>query len=80
MAMVQNKRRRMKRRISKPKICRFCEKKIAYIDFKDAELLRKFQTEEKGRILPRRITGTCLKHQKMLTVAINRARIVSLVL
>ena len=58
MAMVQNKKRRMKRRIAKPKICRLCENKIAYIDFKDAELLKKFQTE-KGRILPRRITGTC---------------------
>ena len=77
MAMVQNKKRRMKRRIAKPKICRLCENKIAYIDFKDAELLKKFQTE-KGRILPRRITGTCLKHQKMLAVAVKRARIVSL--
>ena len=55
------------------------EDSIAYIDFKDAELLKKFQTE-KGRILPRRITGTCLKHQKMLAVAVKRARIVSLVL
>lgn len=75
----RTKKRRMKRRIAKPKICRLCENKIAYIDFKDAELLKKFQTE-KGRILPRRITGTCLKHQKMLAVAVKRARIVSLVL
>jgi small subunit ribosomal protein S18 len=42
-------------------------------------MLRRFQTE-KGRILPRRITGTCLMHQKMLSVAIKRARIISLVL
>ena len=47
MAMVQNKKRRMKRRVAKPKICRLCENKIAYIDFKDAELLKKFQTEKK---------------------------------
>lgn len=79
MAMMQNKKRRMKRRMAKPKICRFCESKINFIDFKDAELLKKFQTE-KGRILPRRITGTCLQHQKMLSVAVKRARIVSLVL
>ena len=80
MAMQSNnKRRRPKRRAAKPKICRFCESKINFIDFKDAELLKKFQTE-KGRILPRRITGTCLQHQKMLSVAVKRARIVSLVL
>lgn len=78
MAM-QNRKRRMKRRISKPKICRLCENKINYVDFKDGAMLRKFQTE-KGRILPRRITGTCLIHQKMLSVAIKRARIVSIVL
>ncbi|MBP3394789.1 MAG: 30S ribosomal protein S18, partial [Lentisphaeria bacterium] len=42
-------------------------------------LLKKFQTE-KGRILPRRITGTCLRHQKMLSVAVKRARIISIVL
>lgn len=78
MAM-QNRKRRMKRRVSKPKICRLCENKINYVDFKDGAMLRKFQTE-KGRILPRRITGTCLVHQKMLAVAIKRARIVSIVL
>ena len=80
MAMqANNKRRRPKRRAANPKICRFCENKVNYIDFKDGDLLRKFQTE-KGRILPRRITGTCLKHQKMLSVAVKRARIISVVL
>ena len=78
MAMV-NKKRRMKRRMAKPKICRLGENKINFIDFKDADLLKKFQTE-KGRILPRRITGTCLRHQKMLSVAVKRARIISIVL
>ncbi len=79
MRPMGNKKRRVKRRSSKPKICRLCENKILYVDFKDADLLRKFQSE-KGRILPRRITGTCLKHQKMLCVAIKRARILSIVL
>jgi small subunit ribosomal protein S18 len=72
-------RRARRKRASKPKICRFCEAKVDYIDFKDVETLRRFQTE-KGKILPRRITGTCLEHQKMLSTAIKRARIISLVL
>lgn len=76
---MQNNRKRRVRKTVTPKICRLCEGKVNYVDFKDAELLRKFQTE-KGRILPRRITGTCLKHQKMLSCAIKRARIISLVL
>jgi small subunit ribosomal protein S18 len=76
---MQRKKSRKKRRASKPKICRFCESQIHYIDFLDADTLRKFQTE-KGKILPRRITGTCLQHQKMLSTAIKRARIISLVL
>ncbi len=77
---MENRERRQSRRkrAAKPKICRFCESKVEYIDFKDAETLKKFQTE-KGKILPRRITGTCLDHQKMLCTAIKRARIISLV-
>lgn len=76
----KSKKRRTKRRnaMSRRKICRFCETKTNYIDFKDAELLQRYQTE-KGRIIPRRITGTCLKHQKMLGTAIKRARIIGLV-
>ena len=77
MAM-QNKKRRPKRRAAKPKVCKLCENRVNYVDFKDADMLKKFQTE-KGRILPRRITGTCLKHRKMLSTAIKRARIISLV-
>ncbi len=77
--MVNRESRHSRRkRAAKPKICRFCESKVEYIDFKDAETLKKFQTE-KGKILPRRITGTCLDHQKMLGIAIKRARIVCLV-
>ena len=72
------KRTTRRRTPAKPKVCRFCEAKVAYIDFKDAESLSKFQTE-KGKIMPRRITGNCLDHQKMLSIAIKRARMLSLV-
>jgi small subunit ribosomal protein S18 len=72
------KRISRRRQAAKPKSCRFCEARFNYIDFKDAETLAKFQTE-KGKIMPRRITGNCLDHQKMLATAIKRARIVALV-
>ncbi len=67
-----------RRAAAKPKICRFCAAKVNYIDFKDSETLAKFQTE-KGKIMPRRITGNCLDHQKMLAAAIKRARVIALV-
>ena len=67
-----------RRAAAKPKVCRFCESKVNYIDFKDAETLMKFQTE-KGKILPRRITSNCLDHQKKLAIAIKRARVIALV-
>lgn len=54
------------------KVCRFCSNK-AKIDYKDADGLRRF-TSERGKILPRRITGTCAKHQRELALAIKRAR------
>ena len=75
--MIQ-KRTSRRRVAAKPKSCRFCEEKVNYIDFKDADILRKYQTE-KGKILPRRTTGTCLDHQKMLAGAIKRARVIALV-
>jgi small subunit ribosomal protein S18 len=59
------------------KVCVFCEKKINYIDYKDSARLRKFITE-RGKILPRRISGTCTKHQRELQNAIKRARHVAL--
>ena len=74
----QKKQGGRRRTAAKPKVCRFCEAKVRYIDFKDAETLMKFQTE-KGKIMPRRITGNCLDHQKMLSIAIKRARMLSLV-
>jgi len=57
--------------------CRFCEKKIEKVDYKDVDLLRSFITE-RGKIIPRRISGTCAKHQRQLTTAIKRARILAL--
>jgi small subunit ribosomal protein S18 len=55
------------------KICRFCENRITYIDFKDERILRRFITE-RGKIVPRRISGNCAKHQRKLTQAIKRSR------
>ena len=59
--------------IKKKKYCRFKKAKIKFIDYKDPEFLKKFLNEQ-GKILPRRITGNCAKHQRALTVAIKRAR------
>ena len=59
------------------KICIFCADKVDFIDYKDAAKLRKF-ISERGKILPRRISGTCAKHQRELTTAIKRARHVAL--
>ena len=55
------------------KICRFCENRVEYIDFKDERLLRRFMTE-RGKIVPRRISGNCARHQRKLTQAIKRSR------
>ncbi|MBP5288256.1 MAG: 30S ribosomal protein S18 [Clostridia bacterium] len=57
----------------KKKVCAFCAEKIEVIDYKDAGRLRKF-ISERAKILPRRVTGTCAKHQRELTTAIKRAR------
>ena len=60
------------------KVCQFCADKTAkFIDYKDAAKLRKF-TSDRGKILPRRISGTCAKHQRELTTAIKRARQIAL--
>jgi small subunit ribosomal protein S18 len=60
----------------KKKVCKFCTQKLK-IDYKDADVLRRFITD-RGKILPRRITGTCAKHQRALALAIKRARIIAL--
>jgi small subunit ribosomal protein S18 len=61
------------KRVPKKKVCVFCVEKIDEVDYKDAGKLKKFVTE-KGKIMPRRITGTCAKHQRILAEAIKRAR------
>ena len=74
--MAMMKRERGNRR-PRRKVCSFCVDKVQEIDYKDAAKLRKFITE-RGKILPRRISGTCAKHQRQLTIAIKRARNVAL--
>ncbi len=59
------------------KVCQFCADKTETIDYKDVEKLKKYVTE-RGKILPKRITGTCAVHQRKVTTAIKRARIVAL--
>lgn len=59
------------------KVCQFCVDKVDSIDYKDTAKLRKF-VSDRGKILPRRMTGTCAKHQRQLTEAIKRARHVAL--
>lgn len=61
----------------KKKYCRFKKNRIKYIDYKDANFLMKFVNEQ-GKILPRRITGTSLKYQKKVAVAVKRARHIAL--
>lgn len=65
------------RRVPKRKVCAFCQGKIDVIDYKDVATLKKYVTE-KGKILPRRMTGVCAKHQRVLVKAIKRARIADL--
>src|SRR5829696_10207952 len=59
------------------KVCKFCADKIDYIDYKDVKLLSGF-VPERGKILPRRMFGTCAEHQRKLTLAIKRARNIAL--
>lgn len=55
------------------KVCKFCDEKIDTIDYKDVKVIGQF-VSERGKILPRRLTGTCSPHQRLLAVAIKRAR------
>ena len=64
-------------RKSRKKVCAFCVEKVEEIDYKDVQKLRKF-TSDRAKILPRRVTGTCARHQRELTTAIKRARQVAL--
>ncbi len=64
--------------MKKKRICRFCEDNSKYIDFKDEKKLMRFTTEQ-GKIIPRRTSGTCAKHQRQLVRAIKRARHLALI-
>ena len=72
--MAKDKRRGGYRR---KKVCQFCADKNLTIDYKDVDTLSKFVTE-RGKILPKRITGTCAIHQRDITTAVKRARVVAL--
>ena len=65
------------KRIPRKKVCAFCQNKVDAIDYKDINTLKKYVTEG-GKILPRRMTGVCAKHQRVLATAIKRARLVDL--
>ena len=62
----------------KKKFCKFCDEKISFIDYKDVRLLQGF-IPERAKIFPRRISGTCAKHQRKLMQAIKRARVLALI-
>lgn len=59
------------------KVCKFCEEKIDAVDYKEVRLIQQF-VSERGKILPRRLTGTCAPHQRLVAVAIKRARNIAL--
>ncbi len=75
--MPERENRPQKARRSKKKVCMFCVDKVEHIDYKDTEKLRRY-ISERGKIVPRRISGNCAKHQRQLTVAIKRARQIAL--
>lgn len=66
-----------RRYVARPKICQFCADKNLAIDYKSADMLRRYITED-GKIRPRRQTGTCARHQRALANAIKRARVIAL--
>jgi len=77
--MPAPKKRNSKNKDRKPKrkVCSFCVDKVEHIDYKDSPRLRKF-VSERGKILPRRISGNCARHQRALTTAVKRARVIAL--
>jgi len=70
-------RRGKRQYFRKKKVCRFCMERVDFIDYKKAEMLQPF-VQDRGKIMPRRTTGTCSKHQRWLGVAIKRARNIAL--
>ncbi len=76
-AVAPKEGKKFVKRIPRKKVCAFCQNKTESIDYKDINTLKKYITEG-GKILPRRMTGVCAKHQRILAVAIKRARLVDL--
>jgi small subunit ribosomal protein S18 len=76
--MTERSEKTYRNRKARKKVCQFCADKVEYIDYKDVAKLRRF-VSERAKILPRRITGTCAKHQRQLTTAIKRARHIALI-
>ena len=72
-----DKAKKYKKPVSRKKVCAFCTDKNNVIDYKDAGKLKRYITEN-GKILPRRQTGTCARHQRELAVAIKRARVMAI--
>ncbi|WP_457637444.1 30S ribosomal protein S18 [Oceanithermus sp.] len=75
---MSSKRQSRPRRYRKPKVCPFCTGELEITDYKDAKMLKRFISET-GKILPRRRTGVCAKHQRRLATTIKRARILAIV-
>lgn len=75
--MAEGATRRPRGRRPRRRVCTFCVDKVVHIDYKEVFKLRKFITE-RGKILPRRISGNCAKHQRQVTTAIKRARHIAL--
>ena len=73
----RGERRRPRGRKQRRKVCSFCVDKVQHIDYKDPGRVRRM-VNERGKILPRRMSGTCAKHQRQLSIAIKRARMIAL--
>ncbi len=77
MAAYRTKESKEKKVYHRRRVCRFCADQSMVINYKDQKMLKYFITE-RGKIIPRRISGTCAKHQRLLTHAIKRARTIAL--
>ena len=74
---MEERKMKPRPRKSRRKVCGFCVDKVEHIDYKDTARLHKY-VSERGKIMPRRMSGVCAKHQRELAIAIKRARIVAL--
>ncbi|HIJ64907.1 MAG TPA: 30S ribosomal protein S18 [Candidatus Hydrogenedentes bacterium] len=76
-AKLRARKKKRKKKLSRNKVCRLTTDRVVYIDYKDVSMLKHYVTE-RGKIIPRRITGATAKHQRMLNQAIKRARQIAL--